>query len=216
MTTARPGQYPEQYFRRQDESPDPLFFVEPRLVVHIDDSAIAAIGDYFAEVLPRDGVLLDLMSSWRSHLPEGFPKKAMVGLGLNGEEMVENPQVDAAVIHDLNANPALPFADAAFDAVFVTVSVQYMTRPVEVFAEVRRVLRPGASFHVIYSNRMFPTKAVAIWQIMDDRQRGELVSSYFRSSGQWGDLGTTSRGRAGSYSDPVFVVSARKPRTVEK
>ena len=203
--------YPPEFFRRMDESDDRLFYTEPRLVVHIDDHAIAAIGRYFSETLPERGVILDLMSSWRSHLPPGFQAERVIGLGMNDVEMRENPQIDECVIHDLNDDPRLPFDDAVFDAAVVTVSIQYMTRPVEVFAEVRRILKDGASFHVIYSNRMFPTKAVAVWQSLDDRRRGQLIGSYFTSSGGWEDIALYDISpNTGAYSDPVYVVSARK------
>ncbi len=203
--------YPPEFFRRRDESDDGIFYTEPRLVAHIDDRAIESIGRYFSETLPEDGVILDLMSSWRSHLPSDFRANRVVGLGMNDVEMRENPHLDEYVVHDLNDNPCLPFDDAVFDAAMVTVSIQYMTRPVEVFVEARRILKDGAAFHVIYSNRMFPTKAVAVWQSLDDRRRGQLVGSYFSSSGGWEEIALYNISPdTGSYSDPVYVVSARK------
>ena len=212
-TTASSGPaepFPPELFRRQDESDDKLFYAQPRLVVHIDEHAIAAIGEFFNRALPRGGLVLDLMSSWRSHLPAGFTQK-VVGLGLNVIELAENPQLDERIVHDLNANPYLPFADQCFDAAVVTVSIQYMTGPVEVFKQVNRVLKDGAAFHVIYSNRMFPTKAVAVWQALDDKQRAQLIAAYFSEAGQWErpqvlDISP----RPGLYSDPVYVVSAKK------
>lgn len=203
--------YPPEFFRRMDESDDRLFYTEPRLVVHIDDHAIAAIGRYFATMLPENGVILDLMSSWRSHLPSDFRAGRVVGLGMNDVEMRENSQLDEYVIHDLNHDPRLPFDDDVFDAAVVTVSIQYMTSPVDVFAEVNRILKDGMVFHVIYSNRMFPTKAVAVWQSLDDRRRAQLVGSYFTSSGGWEDIALYDVSpNTGAYSDPVYVVSARK------
>ncbi len=203
--------YPPEFFRRVDESDDRLFYAEPRLVTHIDDSAIAAIAQYFAETLPEGGVILDLMSSWRSHLPPGFRAGRVVGLGLNEVEMRENPHLDEYVAHDLNHEPRLPFEDEAFDAAVVTVSIQYMTRPVEVFADARRILKRGAHFHVIYSNRMFPSKAVAVWRALDDRRRGQLIGSYFSASGGWENIALYDISpNTGTHSDPVYVVSARK------
>jgi SAM-dependent methyltransferase len=203
--------YPQGSFGREDETDDPLFYAEPRLVVHIDDYALGAIASYFEGVLPHDGVILDLMSSWRSHLPENLPVEKLVGLGLNDVEMTENPQLNHAVVHDINADPKLPFDDGSFDAVMVTVSIQYIVRPLEVFAEVNRTLKEGASFHVVYSNRMFPTKAVAIWKGLDDARRADLISSYFNDTGGWDspqalDIGS----RQITYTDPVYVVCARK------
>lgn len=203
--------FDEEWFRREDETDDSLFYTQPRLVVHIDEQAIAAIGEYLSRSLPQNGIVLDLMSSWRSHMREGYPIRNLVGLGLNGTEMVENPQLDDRVIHDLNNSAVrLPFQVQSFDAVVVTVSIQYMTRPVEVFKEVHRVLKPGCYFHVIYSNRMFPTKAVAVWKALNDEERGQLIDSYFSASGGWGDLKTLDIGRRRStYTDPVYVVAAR-------
>ena len=203
--------YPADLFRREDESDDRRFYAEPRLVVHIDEYAIAAIGEYLGRTLPADGVILDLMSSWRSHLPEGFVKAKLVGLGLNPVEMAGNPQLDERVVHDINADPRTPFGDDTFDAALVTVSIQYIVRPVEVFGDVHRTLKPGASFHVIYSNRCFPTKAVAIWRALNAPQQGQLIASYFLKSGDWEtpqvfDISP----RLAFYTDPVYVVTAKK------
>ena len=203
--------FPDRLFQRVDESDDSLFYTQPRLVVHIDEYAIEAIRRYFSEELPEDGSILDLMSSWRSHMPHEQRGRRTIGLGMNEVEMKENQQLDEYVIHDLNREPKLPFEDQIFDAAVVTVSVQYMTRPVEVFTEVRRLLKNDASFHVIYSNRMFPTKAVAVWQSLDDYRRGQLVGAYFVSSGGWDDITIRDISpEVGHYADPVYVVSARR------
>src|SRR2546427_967207 len=161
-----------EMFQRMDESDDPLFYAFPRKVVHIDEPAIAAVGQFLAATFAPHSVLLDLMSSWRSHLPPGFVKQRLVGLGLNAEEMADNPDLDEYVVQDLNADPRLPFAADYFDGAVVTVSIQYLTQPLAVFAEVRRVLKPGGPFVVLFSNRMFPTKAVRIWQVLRDERRG--------------------------------------------
>ncbi len=203
--------YPPELFRRQDESDDSLFYSEPRLVVHIDYEAIGAISAYFSEVIPRDAVILDLMSSWRSHMPPDLPITRLMGLGLNSVELDENPQLHDRIVHDINANPVLPLEDCSLDAAVVTVSIQYMVRPVEIFAEVNRTLKPGADFHVIYSNRMFPTKAVAVWQSLDDRRRAQLIASYFQNSGGWEDIRAFNiTPELPHYSDPVYVVAASK------
>lgn len=203
--------YPIGSFRREDPSDDELFYQYPRLVVHVDDHAIAAITSYLGSALPRNGVILDLMSSWRSHLPEGFPKQKLVGLGINAVELAENPQLGERIIHNLNKDPQLPFEDNVFDAAVVTVSVQYMTQPVRVFKEVNRILKMGASFHVIYSNRMFSTKAVLIWHLLDDAQHGELIASYFNNSSGWDEPKILDISpKVSSYTDPVYVVTASK------
>jgi hypothetical protein len=200
-----------EHFQRVDESPDPEFYSLPRKVVHIDDAAIDAIKQFFAETLPSDGVILDLLSSWRSHWPAELPKQRLVGLGLNAEEMADNPHLDEYVVHDVNDNPQLPFDDDVFDAAVLTVSIQYLTQPIEVFQEVNRVLKPGGLFAVIFSNRMFPTKAVAVWRAMGDDQHIKLVNSYFHYAGNFVGLEAQDRTpSADDYTDPVYVVMARK------
>ena len=200
-----------RFFRREDESPDPLFYIEPRFTVHIDEHAIAAATQAYAELLPAGGSILDLMSSWRSHLPEHLRFRRVVGLGLNDAEMQANPQLTEYVVHDLNADPTLPFADEEFDAAVVTVSVQYMTRPVETFGEVNRVLKPGAPFVITYSNRCCPTKAVAAWLATTEQQHANIVATYFHESGNWSEVYAQDRSpRRPPYSDPLFAVWARK------
>ena len=203
---------PPRFFQRLDEAPDADFYREPRLVVHIDDPAVRAVTAYLGEVLPEGAVLLDLMSSWRSHLPESDRKRWVVGLGMNAAELRENPQLDERVVHDLNAEPMLPLESSRFDAAVVTVSIQYITQPLEVFREVCRVLKPGGEFHVIFSDRMFPSKAVAIWQSLPEpERRAELIAAYFAGAAGWSEphLLDRSPGAAGA-SDPVYVVRAAK------
>jgi len=199
-----------QDFRRFDEDDDSAFYSFPRRVVHIDDGAIAALTRLYAALVPAGGRVLDLMGSWRSHLPASFGGTA-IGLGLNAVEMTENPQLAAAVVHDLNREPGLPFADATFDAVVCAVSVQYLTRPLDVFREVRRVLRPGAPFVVIFSNRCFPDKAVALWRATDDQQHVGVVTAYFADSAEpgrgWGAVEAFEH--TPPLGDPLFAVWAR-------
>jgi SAM-dependent methyltransferase len=200
-----------EHFQRVDESPDAQFYSLPRKVVHIDDAAIDAIKDFFLEVIPPAAVVLDLLSSWRSHWPAELTKQRLVGLGLNAEEMADNPHLDAYVVHDVNANPRLPFDGSMFDVVLLTVSIQYLTQPIAVFQEVNRVLKPGGLFAVIFSNRMFPTKAVAVWRAMGDDQHIKLVNSYFHYAGNFVELEAQDRTpQADEYTDPVYVVMARK------
>ena len=199
---------PPATFARHDESPDDVFYSFPRKVVHIDDDAIAALGRLYAEVLPRGGRLLDVMSSWRSHLPDEVPFAEVVGLGMNAEEMAEDPQLTRFVVHDLNREPRLPFAPESFDGTVCAVSIQYVIHPVPVFQEVRRVLRPGAPFVLSFSNRCFPTKAVAVWLGSSDEDHMELVCAYFRAAG--GFAAVTAEDRSPSDGgDPLYAVWAR-------
>jgi SAM-dependent methyltransferase len=151
------------------------------------------------------------MSSYRSHLPSDLALARVAGLGMNEVELRQNPQLTEFAVHDLNADPRLPYADAEFDAAVVTVSVQYMTRPLDTFREVARVLRPDAPFVVTYSNRLFPTKAVRIWATLNDRDRAGLIGAYFRNAGGFGEVTAEDRSiDSGSYNDPLYAVWARK------
>ena len=174
---------PLQAFDKMDPSPDTLFYAQPRLVTHIDDGAIAAVTALYREMLPAGGTILDLMSSWVSHLPGDIAYAAVTGHGMNRQELAANTRLTARFVQDLNAEPVLPLADGSFDAACLCVSVQYLQRPVTVFAEVRRVLRAGAPFVVTFSNRCFPTKAVAIWQALEGHEQQELVALYMQRAG---------------------------------
>ena len=196
-------------FRRWDESPDWLFYQQPRLVTHIDDAAIAAVTQLYRELFPPGGAVLDLMSSWVSHLPPEIVYRTVVGLGLNQEELEANPRLDAWVVHDLNAEPRLPFSDHEFDAAAICVSMQYLVQPVVVLRDLARVLVPRAPLVVTFSNRCFPTKAVAIWQALDDVGHAELIATYLREAGNWTDVEALDRS-PGADSDPLFAVVARR------
>ena len=202
--------FPPAAYEREDESDDRQFYELARKVVHIDDAAIAALGRLYGDVLPGGGRLLDLMSSWRSHLPPGLAAE-VVGLGLNAEEMADNPQLSRHVVHDINREPRLPFEDATFDGVMCAVSIQYVTQPVRLLREVHRVLRPRAPFVVSFSNRCFPTKAVAVWLAATDAQHVQLVQTYFEASGGWTEVSTENRS-PGPDGDPLYAVWARRDR----
>ena len=202
---------------RDDPSPDAEFYRQPRLVQHIDDAAIAAVTDLYRRLLPPGGRILDLMSSWASHLPGEVDFAEVTGLGLNRTELEANGRLDRRVVHDLNADARLPFDAERFDAAVCTVSVEYLTDPLAVFAEVARVLRPGGLFVVTFSNRWFPPKAIRLWGELHEFERPGLVLEYFLNSGRFSSLATFSlRGRlrpahdkyadANPVADPVFAV----------
>jgi SAM-dependent methyltransferase len=199
-------------FARADEGDDALFYATPRKVVHLDEPAIAAVREFFAENLPPQGELLDLMASWRSHLPKRLRAKRVVGLGMNAEEMSDNPELDEFIVHDLNRDPELPFEERSFDGAVLTVSVQYLTRPIEAFRSIARCLRPAAPLIVVVSHRCFPTKAVKIWhQCQTMRERMELGMAYFSFAGGFSDvLGVDLRPSVPAGEDPVRAIIGRR------
>ncbi len=207
--------YPEQFpglpanaFTKFDPAPDAEFYIQPRLVNHIDDGAIAAVISIYRELLPPDCEILDLMSSWVSHLPPDITYRGVTGLGMNVEELAANPRLTRRIVQDLNQNPVLPWENDEFDAAAICVSVQYLQRPIEVFKEIARVLRPDSTFIVCFSNRCFPTKAVAIWRALQGHQHQQLVAAYMQSAGF---QNLTTRSFAPENGDPLWAVIGLAP-----
>ena len=214
--------YPPDAFGRLDESDDRVFYAADRFVGHLDDAALATveafIGGLVAEPSP---VVLDLMASWDSHVPDYVRPSRLVGLGLNERELQRNAALTEYVVHDLNCEPRLPFPSETFDVVLNTVSVDYMTRPFEVFREVGRILKPGGLFLVIFSNRYFPPKVVRVWRESSEQERVIIVEDYFKavrcfepsqlrvSKGQPRPADDKYAG-LGLPSDPVYAVFADK------
>ena len=214
--------FTKEDFSRMDETDDELFYSRDRFVDHLDSLALSTvekiIGDLIVEENP---VILDLMAGWDSHIPERVKASKVIGLGLNEHELAKNKHLTEFVVHDLNDDPRMPFPDDTFDAVINTVSVDYMTGPVEVFGEVARILKPGGLFLVIFSNRMFPQKAVKIWRESTEDEREMLVEDFFKTTAQFEERKTfLSKGKPrpqrdkyshmGIPSDPVYAVYANK------
>lgn len=203
------GGFPPGFFDRADPSDDIDFYAPARLVVHIDEGAIAAVGALYEE-LDIGGAVLDLMGSWVSHFRQ--PPDDLTVLGMNAAELAANPAAAATVVHDLNANPRLPFDDDTFDAAVCCASVDYLVRPVEVFADLARVVRPGGAFVCTFSNRCFPTKAIRGWLATSDEEHCKIVAQYFRRGGGWGEPVIERRTGASHQGDPLFAVSAFRTR----
>ena len=197
-----------EFFRREDESPDGQFYRQPRLVNHIDDDALKRVEALYEELLPAGGHILDLMASYESHLSNKVGR--VTGLGLNEAELEHNRRLSDYLVFDLNRSESLPFETATFDGAVCTVSVQYMTRPSETFAEVARTLREGAPFVVTFSNRMFPTKAVLVWRSSDDEAHIRLVGQYFGETAAFGKVHV--RRSVPRRGDPIYALWAFKER----
>jgi SAM-dependent methyltransferase len=197
----------DEWFARVDEGDDALFYREPRFVAHIDAGTITALTQYYREAL-HDGMrVLDLMSSWISHLPPEAGYATVAGLGMNAAELDANERLTLRCVHDLNRDPQLPFPAASFDAVLIAVSVQYLVQPVAVFRDLARVLAPGGQVVVAMSHRCFPTKAVRAFHLLRPRDRMRLVASYFDLAGGFEPARLVDRSPPGE--DPLWIVTAR-------
>ena len=199
---------PATAFAKLDPAPDSLFYALPRFVTHIDGGAIAAVTTLYRKVLRPGSTILDLMSSWVSHLPDDVGYATVIGHGLNAEELAANPRLDQSFVQDLNADPVLPLADASVDAVTCCVSVQYLQQPVAVMRELRRVLRPGGCVVITFSNRCFPTKAIAIWSRLGGADRMRLVGLSLEQAG-FPEVQVFDVLPEGGPGDPLHAVVAR-------
>ena len=208
-------------FEREDSKADSVFYENPRFTQHLDDTALSMVKNTYNRFLSDGMQVLDLMSSWQSHIPVRHRLKQVVGLGLNQSELDRNHQLTESIVQDLNVDPKLPFPDRTFDVVFCTVSVEYLIDPLAVFDEVARVLKSGGYLVVTFSNRWFSTKAIQLWKELHEFERMGLVLEYFMQTRSFEDLHTYSmRGLPRPhedkyfpefiYSDPLYAVWGRK------
>jgi FKBP-type peptidyl-prolyl cis-trans isomerase 2 len=204
-------------FSRQDSATDEAFYARPRLVNHLDENCSRQIGELYKHLLPHDGCILDVMSSWISHLPDEFSSARVTGLGMNLQELEHNPMLAARFVHDLNQQPRLPFEDRAFDGIVCTASIEYLVSPQQVFRELARVLKPGAPLVITFSNRWFPPKAIKAWGMAHEFERLGMVLEHFIEDGGFEALHSYSlrglpRPLDDKYadqlpqSDPVYAV----------
>ena len=201
--------WPRGFFERQDPNSDADFYAAPRFVTHIDAGAVRAVSDLYDELAVPDGRVLDLMSSWVSHLSRR-PDGGLVLLGMNDAELAANPMAEAHVLRDLNQDPELPFFNRTFDAVTCCVSIDYLVQPIEVLREVARVLRPGGVVVLTFSNRCFPTKAIRGWLQTDDANHLAIVKAYLEQAGGFGPAAAQRRTPEDWPGDPLYAVWARR------
>ena len=204
---------PSGAFSKLDDEVDEIFYEPPRLVCHIDDAAIAALTQFYRQVLPAGGVLLDLMSSWVSHLPSEIAYAEVIGHGMNAEELAANPRLSHWFVQNFNRDPILPLPDHTVDAAMLCVSIQYLQRPLEVLKETARVLRPDGPIVIAFSNRCFWTKAVAIWRALDDDGHARLVEHYLRHAGFTQITTHHLAAWVEDVSDPMIAVVGRAAPT---
>lgn len=199
---------PEDSFVRMDESSDVEFYREPRFVAHIDDATIEALTEFYRTFIPDNADVLDLMSSWISHLPPEKPYGRVAGLGMNEAELAANGQLSDYHVHDLNADPVLPYPDDVFDRVAIAVSIQYLIKPVDVLKSAGATLRAGGQICIAMSHRLFPTKAILAFHRLPPTDRIRLVSTYLELAG-YHDVHFIDQSPADA--DPLWLVVGTQP-----
>lgn len=202
-------------------------------MTHIDDNAIRLLGEYYEANLPRRGRVLDLCSSWISHFPKALEERAVaakkggegdglevVGLGMNAAELKANTVLKEWVLRDLNVEPDIPKEVGEVDATVCVVSIDYLTKPLEVLGSLRERTRAEGSVHLVVSNRCFPTKAVGRWLRVGEGERLQMVGDYLWWSGWRGvEIVEVCDGKGGKEGlmgmfggrvDPLWVVRGFK------
>jgi SAM-dependent methyltransferase len=174
---------PNAWFVRADETPDEDFYQSPRMVAHVDEGTLAALTEFYRSFIPPHSDVLDLMSSWISHLPTEVQLGRVIGLGMNADELAANTQLTEWSVQNLNDQPTLPYASASFDRTLIVVSIQYLRRPIDVLLSVHNVLREGAEIAIAMSHRLFPTKAIVAFQSLSVDERMNLVRYYLDKAG---------------------------------
>lgn len=129
---------------------------------------------------------------------------------MNQEELKQNKQLTKYIVKDLNIDPIFDLPDNSFDYVTCVVSVDYLIRPLEVFSEIRRVLRPNGKAIISQSNRCFPSKAINIWLNTNDLEHAFIIGSYFHyvqgfTRAEGIDISPNT-----PFGDPMFIVQASK------
>ena len=200
----------DKFFAKEDTSDDSLFYEIPRLVTHIDDNACMVLKGFYRSLLKDGDSVLDLMSSWVSHLPEDINYSKVSAQGMNRVELEANPQLTDFIVQNLNTNQVLPYKDEEFDLCTIAVSVQYLTSPVRVFEEIVRVLKPNGKCCVSFSNRMFPTKAILAWRMSSNVDHCNLVSQYFNKPEKFGEVLIAKLAEENGYHDPLYAVIGQK------
>lgn len=213
-----PFPYPTRDMTPTDPGNDNSFYHDPRFVTHIDDNAIHTLQRYYSDTLPRKGRILDFCSSWVSHYPLEVENAAqsgtleILGTGMNKSEMGKNPVLKAWCVQDLNEDPDVRLpetepgnSEKRLDASTCVVSIDYLTKPVDVLASVRKQTNVGGRVHLVISNRCFPTKVVGRWLRISEDERLEMVGDYLWWSG-WRGIEIVTVVEGTWMKDPLWVV----------
>ena len=205
---------------KSDISDDEIFYQQPRFVHHLSDSFRNRLTSLYSEYLLNHYIILDLMSSWVSHLPSNISYKKVIGHGMNEAELSSNERLDRFFVQNLNKKQNMPIEDSSVDVGLIVAGWQYLQYPEKVSLELSRVIKSDSLLIISFTNRAFWTKAPNIWTYSSEEKRIEYVTSVLTSNG-WRiekilNEKTQDKKLFGFYtseSDPFFSVIARNNKS---
>ncbi len=203
-----------------DITNDEIFYQNPRYVHHLSVSFRTRLTNLYSEYLLHHHVILDLMSSWVSHLPFDIKYKKVIGHGLNEAELSSNKRLDSFWVQNLNKTQNMPIEDSSVDVGLVVAGWQYLQYPEKVSLELSRIIKSDSLLIISFTNRAFWTKAPNIWSYSSEEKRIEYVYSVLKANG-WRiekifNEKTQDKKLFGFYSadsDPFFSVIARNNKS---
>ena len=205
---------------KSDICDDEIFYQQPRFVHHLSDSFRTRLTSLYSEYLLNHHIILDLMSSWVSHLPSNISYKKVIGHGMNEAELSSNERLDRFFVQNLNKKQNMPIEDSSIDVGLIVAGWQYLQYPEKVSLELSRVIKSDSLLIISFTNRAFWTKAPNIWTYSSEEKRIEYVTNVLTSNGWRIEKILNERthdkklfGFYSSESDPFFSVIARNNKS---
>ena len=168
---------------KSDISDDEIFYQQPRFAHHLSDSFRTRLTSLYSEYLLKHHIILDLMSSWVSHLPTNIRYKKVIGHGMNQAELSTNQRLDSFFVQNLNKKQNMPIEDSSIDVGLIVAGWQYLQYPEKVSLELSRIIKSDSLLIISFTNRAFWTKAPNIWTYSSEENRIEYVTSVLTDNG---------------------------------
>ena len=205
---------------KSDISDDEIFYQQPRFVHHLSDSFRTRLTNLYSEYLLKHYIILDLMSSWVSHLPPNIRYKKVIGHGLNQAELSSNERLDSFFVKNLNKKQNMPIEDSSIDVGLIVAGWQYLQYPEKISLELSRIIKSDSLLIISFTNRAFWSKSPNIWTYSSEVKRIEYVTSILIDNGWRIEKILNEKtyqenlfGLYNSESDPFFSVIARNNKS---
>ena len=169
--------------RKLDESNDEEFYSEPKFVYHLDSHFRKYLSQVYSNEILENSIILDLMSSWDSYLPNEKIYKKVFGHGLNKKELEKNRVLDSFWIQNFNLNQIIPLESGTIDYCLMVAAWQYLQYPEKLTKEISRILSDKGKIIVSFSNRAFWHKAPNIWTTSSEDERVNYVKRVLITNG---------------------------------